>query len=436
MRFGVAKDIITPDAKTHMGGYGSLYQEQFVGIHDDLYVKTLVVDDGRTLVVLISLDLLFHDYELTRCIGHYVQERHGIPSDNLILSYTHNHAGPAVRGYDPGQHSDHYEAFLAERIKSCVDRALVNTFEGTIEHGAIEGDWTMCRRKLVDGRWINAPNPEGDKDTSLSILRVRDLDGNEKALLVSYSCHPVTLGDTLWISGEYPGRTCQLLEAEFYGCTAMFFQAAGGCSRPKIAVGADGWKACDFGEVDEMSTAMARAVERAIRVGKLQPFCLDLGARQFVVTLETEARPKEYFARIVDDPNVSDSPRKNEARLVLETYDDAPDQIDLHAAIVRLGSDVHIAYLCGEVTWPVKQHVLKAFCERTVFFIGYGDATAYVPDDRYIDEGGYEVDGSVVEFCLKGRLKKGVDRQMTNAFGRALAELDASADRSEAERGA
>jgi len=61
MTFGVAKDLITPDVKTHMGGYGSLYGRYFVGLHDDLYVKALVMDDGKQRAVLISFDLLFHD---------------------------------------------------------------------------------------------------------------------------------------------------------------------------------------------------------------------------------------------------------------------------------------------------------------------------------------------------------------------------------------
>lgn len=140
MRFGIAKGLITPDVRTHMGGYGSLYGKYFKGIHDDLFVKALLMDDGKTRVVLITLDLLMHDYGLTDAIADYIHSKHGIPKDNLIFSYTHTHAGPAVRGYDPGQASEHFESFLPERIKSCVDRAVVNSFEGDIEFGTVEGD--------------------------------------------------------------------------------------------------------------------------------------------------------------------------------------------------------------------------------------------------------------------------------------------------------
>ena len=68
-------------------------------------------------------------------------------------------------------------------------------------------------------------------------------------------------------------------------------------------------------------------------------------------------------------------------------------------------------------------HISRHFDGKKVIFIGYADATAYIPDDRYISEGGYEVDGSVVEYCLKGRFKSGMDRKMIDAFQANLREL-------------
>ena len=425
MKFGIAKDLITPDIKTHMGGYGNLYGKYAVGIHDDLYVKALVLDDEKQRAVLISFDLLFHDYALTETLADYIQSRHGIPADNLVVSYTHTHAGPAVLGYDPGQHSDEYEAFLLERAKSCLDRACNNVFAGTMSYGTIEGDWNMNRRRPTDGKPTNAPNPEGDRDTTLGILSIRDEQGAHKALLLNYSCHPVTLGATSWISAEYPGRICQLLEAEFYGSMAIFFQGAGGCSRPKIAADGKAWKACTFDELDDMATAMANNVKRAACADKLQPVELHLAARQFVIPLDIEVYPQDFFADIVNDPDVPDSPHKNEARWVLEHYDDLGDQVPLHAAIVRLSDDLYVASLCGEVTYPVKQHVLKAFGDKAVIFIGYGDATAYIPDDRYITEGGYEAEGSVVEFRQRGCFKTGVDRKLIDTYGKHLQDIRA-----------
>ena len=424
MRFGVARDLVTPDIKTYLGGYGSLIGQYFTDIHDDLYVKTLVLDDGRRRVVLISYDLIFHDFDLTDALGEYIRERHGIEAENLIVSYSHTHTGPALRGFDTDRASPEYEAFLVERTKSCIDRACINVFEGTIEYGTIEGDWNMHRRRPTATTPTNAPHPEGEKDNTLSILRIRDRDGMDKVLLANYSCHPVALGDVTIISSAYPGRLCQLLETEFFGATAIFFQGAGACSRPRIAQAGTTWKRCTFDEVDDMAASMAKAVKRAVRSGTLESIELDLAARAFVVPLEIEPYSKEHLTEMADDPNPGRSTTRERALAVLDRYDTMPDHLDVHASVVRLSDDLYIAFLCGEVTYPIKRIVQEAFGPKNLIFIGYGDSCAYIPSDEYIKEGGYEAEGSVLVFTRKGPFKPGVDAKMVEAFGENLAAIN------------
>lgn len=429
MKFGVAKDLITPDVRTHMGGYGTLYGKYFTGIHDDLYVKTLVMDAGWSKVVLMTFDLLMHDYALSETIADYVRAEYGLPTDHVVVSYTHSHAGPAAQGYDPDQASDAYEAFLWGRIKSCIDRAFINTFDGTISFGRAKGDWSISRRRMDDGKVVMLPSPEGPRDDTLNVLRICDDQGNTRVLLLNYGCHPVTLGDTLRISSEYPGRLCRHLDTRFYGSTAMFFQGAGGSSRPRITAGVNAWKKCSFDEVDDMASVMANSAQRAIETGRLAPIDLQLDAGKFVVSLETEVYPRAFFENIALNGNVPDSPRKNEAQVVLDNYDRTDNVIRLHAGIVRLNDDLYIAWLCGEVCYEVKQHVEKAFGDKNVIFIGYCDGSAYIPDDAMIAEGGYEVERSVVEFCLKGKFKPGINRKITDAFRANLQSLEGTVKR-------
>jgi len=290
-----------------------------------------------------------------------------------------------------------------------------------MEFGWVEGEWSVNRRKWIDGEMRNAPNLSGNRDRRLSILRLSDNNGAPKALLLNYACHPVTVGPTLWVSAEYPGRLCQILDADYYGCVSMFFQGAGGNTRPLVAAKADdGWRPCTFEDVDGMAMAMAASVRTALHTGKLRPVELSLAARQFVIELETEIYPREFFEKVALNDEAPDSPRKNEARVVLERYDTTDNVIKLHACIIRLSDDLYLAMLCGEVCVEVKQEIEKVFEGRDLIFVGYGDGTAYIPDDTLIDEGGYEVDGSVIEFCLKGRFKKGVNERVRRAYGENL----------------
>ncbi|MCC7352705.1 MAG: neutral/alkaline non-lysosomal ceramidase N-terminal domain-containing protein [Anaerolineae bacterium] len=424
MNFGIARDLITPDVRTHPGGYATLRSKYLQGIHDDLYVKTVLLDDGNTQVVLISLDLLFHDGTLADQIAAYVGSKYSIPRDCIFLSYTHTHAGPAVAGYDPTQVSDQYEAFLLRRVASCVDRAFLNTFPGQLSFGSVAGNWNVNRRLNVNGVFAMRPNYVGVRDTALNILKITDANHRVRGILLNYGCHPVTLRDQLYISAEYPGRLCQLLDSAFYGSTAVFFQGAGADARPLVTASGDAFKQCNFDEVDDMALAMANNVQKAVAFGPMTPVTLSLAARQFAISLPIIPYSKAYLEETIaqgNEPADDEATRNargfyaNAARIVLETYDQNEDMIRLRAGIVRLNDRLYIAYMGGEPCYPVKESAARAFGDATMLFFGYGDATGYIVDDKILSEGGYEAEAGL-EYCWKGRLKPGIDEKIYAAY--------------------
>jgi neutral ceramidase len=423
MRFGIGKDIVTPDVKTAMGGYGTLYGETFTGIHDDLYVKTLVLEDDKTRVALVTVDSLMDDFAVTEALADFAQAQHGIPREHVFLSYTHTHAGPAQRGYDPWQATEYYEDFQLARMQSSLSRACVNMVEGTAAYGVVTGEWNISRRKPTPEGVDFVPNFEYPRDRDLGLLRLRDLAGQDRALLLNYSCHPVTMGATRWLSAEYPGRLCQLLEARYYGLAALFFQGAGGCTRPLITADSGTFRNCTFSEVDGMARSMSAAVEEALQVGTPQPVTLDLAGCWFTIPLPTEKYPREHYEAIASDLTQPEQYGRNQARAVLETYDTREPVVDLHAGIARLGQDLYVAFMCGETCYEAKQATLEAFPGKQVIFIGYGDATAYIPGDRMVSEGGYEADRSSLEFRLQGKFQPGLNERFRAAYAEGLERL-------------
>ncbi|MBO9610728.1 MAG: neutral/alkaline non-lysosomal ceramidase N-terminal domain-containing protein [Paenibacillaceae bacterium] len=424
MLVGIAKDLITPDRLTFMGGYGSFFDKPFQGIHDDLYVRALLLDDGRQPLLFVSLDLLFHDYALTETIQTYIGQTYGLPRDSLFLAYSHTHGGPAVRGYDDtSQHSAAYESFLQDRIRSCIDRVMVNRFEGTIAYGSVTGDWNINRRRQVDGAVLNMPNPEGVKDDCMHVLRVTDCNGKTRAILFNFACHPVTVRDAPFLSGDYPGRVCHLLEAEFFGGMGIFFQGAGGNSRPKATAKGGKFVAGSYEEMDDMAAAMTRSIVRLCRTpGALAPVEADFAVRQFTIELALEAFPQSVFAETIQASDGFPGIRKIAERS-LQTYDAMPEEARLFAGLVRLSEHLYIACMGGEPCYEVKQKLEALLPGKTLLFFGYADATAYIPDDKIIAEGGYEAAESAVEYGLKGGFKPGIDKCMAEAFAAAYAEI-------------
>ena len=132
MKFGIAKDIITPIAPMKLACAGGDMDKDFLTVHDDVFVRCLVLDDGKEKAVMMSFDLLFHDRELNRMLAEYAKEKYGVNPAAFVVSYIHAHTAPATRSYNPGAHNEEYEKFLLERSKDCLDRAMCVMFEGTV----------------------------------------------------------------------------------------------------------------------------------------------------------------------------------------------------------------------------------------------------------------------------------------------------------------
>lgn len=416
MKFGVARDLITPDIRMTMSGYGTYYGTTFQGIHDDLYVKALSMNDGKETLLLITADLLFHEPGLTETIKQYAWQKHGIKPDFVLLSYTHTHSGPAIQGYDLGRHSEYYEQFLLSRIQSCIDRSFLNTFDGTLSYGFVEGEWNINRRKQVDGNIYTLPNPEGVTDNRLHLLKVSDMSGHVKALLLNYACHPVTIRDTLYLSADFPGRMAQYLETEYFGSTALFFQGAGGNSRPRVTASGTAFVTRTFREIDDMSVVIAKRIQHEISIGGFAPIALHLAAKQFIIPLELDVYDKEEFRKAAHNEELVPTSR-NGAQHVWEHYEQMEDTVPLRAGMIRLSEDCYIAALGGEPCVEVKTNIAQAFRGKKMLFVGYTDSTAYIPDDTILREGGYEAgDHSVFEMALKGKFKAGIDRTILSSF--------------------
>ena len=232
MLFGTSKDIITPISKMKLACPGGNFDDEFVSIHDDVYVRCLAMDDGKSKAVFLSYDLLFHDRSLNNAMEAYAGEKYGIKSGALVISYTHAHTSPASLGYNPGAHDDNYEAFLLERSKNCLDRAMCAMFKGTIEYGSFNADYNVSRRGSINGVPANAPNYNYEHDTKMNILCVKDVSGKIRSIFMNYACHPVFYPANRTICGEFPARLCQYIDMKYFGCTSLFFQSAGADVRP------------------------------------------------------------------------------------------------------------------------------------------------------------------------------------------------------------
>ena len=449
LTFGAAKELITPRERTTIIGFGGMFGVPFKAIHDDLYVRTLMLEDAEgERVVLMGFDLLFHDDTLTAALRAYAQEKYGVKPGNLHVAYSHTHFAPAVRGYDQQYHTDSYEAFLLDRSCASIDRAFLNTHKGTMDFAAVEGDWNMSRRvPQGDGKTKFAPNPEGDRDPNLYLLRLKDGEGRVRALLTSFACHLSNGATEDEVSGEYAGRLCARLEAEYFGCTALFFQGFGADTKLKAGAVETHFNPMSFEEIDAVARSMGAAVAQRMDTENWQPVPLALGGCTFTVELPLEVhgldvckRELDKFSgrvghlgeRFVKTANPPEEAEQNSNRLmwfctdhVVANYDNLPDTITLNCGVVRLNPEFYIFSMGGEPVVSLQTALRDAFPDKQILCFGYNDAIAYIPSDKVVAEGGYEAgQGADFEYRLKGRPKTGVDAVCVAGFRKAMEELD------------
>ena len=118
LRAGFARVEITPGPDCSLMGY-EFRQEHLPpgndGVHDPLFARALVLDDGTQPAVLVSLDLAVVPTPLARELRKAVAVKLKTGVERVILACTHTHSGPT-----PEQP---YTDCLKDRITDAVMRA-------------------------------------------------------------------------------------------------------------------------------------------------------------------------------------------------------------------------------------------------------------------------------------------------------------------------
>ncbi len=237
-RAGAAASNITPSlGAIIVGGWG---RPEALHVHDELYAKCLVLDDGTTQLGFAICDNVGIPREVFDLAKRLAERETGIPASNLLMSATHTHSGPSARGTNAlamGVPLDEYQLFLARRIADGLRRAQNNLQPARIGWGSAQLPGQVFNRRwhLKPGTpnlspfgvqelvrmnpGVNNPalvKPAGPVDPEICFLSIQSTDGKPLALLANYSLHYVGGIRPNTISADYFGvfaeRMAELLE--------------------------------------------------------------------------------------------------------------------------------------------------------------------------------------------------------------------------------
>ncbi|MCF7973873.1 MAG: neutral/alkaline non-lysosomal ceramidase N-terminal domain-containing protein [Phycisphaerae bacterium] len=170
------------------------------GVHDDLWARAMVWDDGTVAVAMVSLDAigLFHDDVIT------IRERVAkeCPDiDHVIVTATHCHEVPDLMGmwgqseFKTGV-SKPYLKYVQDQTVKAIGDAFDNRQPAILK---IAKSDPVERDLIEDGR------PPEVYDDQIRMMKVEQADtGEHLGLLLNYGCHPETLGSkNLLVTADY-----------------------------------------------------------------------------------------------------------------------------------------------------------------------------------------------------------------------------------------
>jgi len=241
MRIGSAKIDITPPLNIPHLAYLPR-QGKFKGIHDSLYARAIIFDNGETRAALVSADSIGFHKELpgkgrdfTNEIRNRIQQRTGINGTNVMLATTHAHSAPETTGITRLLDAEGAAAWievLMDQISSAVEIAQSDMIEMSLKAATGEARGIAKNRRKHD-MTIEEQRKMGLVDDSVGVLLCESEDRTIFDVLINFSCHPVTVQVQAMVSADYPGVATKLVESAYNGCrSCLFLQGAAGNINP------------------------------------------------------------------------------------------------------------------------------------------------------------------------------------------------------------
>jgi len=226
---GAATRTINPE-KDSLYLAGGKANRLFIDVHDNLYVKAVVLSNSNNNLTILTFDCIGLLYpQLQEIRAKIKMELPTINAEHIVMSSTHTHAGPDVVGIwgkdlaHSGVNDKHMQLIVdraVEAIKEATEaRKPVSISYGT---GSFGEDWVK-----------NISEPS-ELDRSVSIIKFSDPNGKNIAMLTNFACHPTIMDDaSTAASSDYVWGYYKYLDSA-QGGVNMFLQGAiGGWVQPE-----------------------------------------------------------------------------------------------------------------------------------------------------------------------------------------------------------
>lgn len=240
LRAGIARVDVTPQ-KFPVLVCGSFLSRSADKVHDPLYARCLVLDDGAKKVVLMVVDTIDIPYEMQESLKAAAAKATGIPTENMMISATHTHSGGSLISALGTKADPEYSKLVPGKLVECIQKAAANLQPAKVGWGGEDyAEGTHCRvfirrpdciatdptgrqtiRAMMHPGHQNPQfiGPCGPSDPEVSVLAVQTREGKPLALLANYSMHYFGAPS---ISADYYGDFARIVAKRLAGGEESF----------------------------------------------------------------------------------------------------------------------------------------------------------------------------------------------------------------------
>jgi hypothetical protein len=196
----------------------------FNGVLDPIYVRSVVLDNGRTRAAVVAIDAGAMPTDLYRKVSARAAAELKIPANQLLMSASHTHSVPF-------RLDNSVEEVILRSLRESVSRLQpARVAWGT---GVSFINVNRDRVNPKTNRWWEGPNYNGTSDKTVAVVRIDSAGGVPIAVYYNYAVHAVITGNLDMISGDIPGATSRYLEESLGGdAVALFASGAAGDQNP------------------------------------------------------------------------------------------------------------------------------------------------------------------------------------------------------------
>lgn len=362
LRAGWAKANLTPDFTTPTGGYGVRRGKHWTTVHDSIFARAVVLDNGRSRVALVALDLLIIPPTVVEQLKQRLSEV-GFRWEQVYLGATHSHN--SLGGWAPGVVGTLIAGDFEQRV---VDH-ITNTVLAAIRQATQQIDPVTIgfTETAAPALIYNRLHDNGPEDDRLRMLQLRKSSG-QTAMLTSFAAHSTIINSDVpqWLSRDWPGVFVDNLEKQTNGFVLYMAGAVGSMGPTETGPTEDD-------QLRFMGDSLTKHAQAALAKLTSQP-----DSTLALLTLPLALR--DPHVRITDTWRLR-------PWLFLKLYGDYPAEIKA----LRIGKTVLLgmpADFSGELSMRLAQKAAQLDLQAMVTsfnggYIGYITPDAYYHEPRY-----------------------------------------------------